>query len=83
MKLSDKFRNLGQSGLARRVASEPKVSAPIKTTKQLAKALNIAPAKLQSRVKRWREANPELYRERQRAYQAKHKAKKLAEKAKK
>ncbi len=84
MKPISKFSNLGPSGLARRFAqkdAEPKVSPPVKTPKQLARALDIDAAELTDKVKRWRAANPELYKERQRAYQKDYR-KRRAEKAK-
>lgn len=87
MKLSDKFKNLGPSGLARRVAPEAPDDRrkPAKPRPAASPVVGtpVAPPKKADRVKRWREANPELYLERQRTYQARYKARKLAEKAKK
>ena len=78
MKPVSKFANLGPPGLARRMApaDKPKASPPVRTVKELAKALDIDAGKLEDRVKRWRKANPELYRERQRAYAKKYRARK-------
>lgn len=57
------------------------VSPPIKTAKELAEALAIDVAEFDDRTKRWRAANPDLYRERQKKYQRDYRKRKREEKS--
>jgi hypothetical protein len=58
MKPITKFADVGPSGLTRQ-SIKPEEAAP---------PPQIKPRKLEDHVKRWRAANPELYRKRQRGY---------------
>lgn len=83
-KLSSKFANLAglKSGIARQMAKPgerpAKVSKPIKTIDELAKALDIDPKPLKERVKRWRKKNPDRARKQTRAAVKKYRARKKA-----
>lgn len=64
--------NRGGGIAARFAAVEPKPAKPKVANKPVS---NVANPKPKDRVTRWREANPELYLERQRAYAKRYRAK--------